>query len=88
MLVNSFKINGKNITDPKIIAEAFNDFYINVGPSLDAKIPHCNTDPTMYIKKQYNVNIFITPTDENEIKKSSSILKMVLQVWTTSQLTS
>ena len=31
---NQFIINGKNTTDPMEIAERFNKFYINVGPSL------------------------------------------------------
>ena len=37
---DKFKFNdGSYTTDMKIICEKFNDFFINVGPSLSKKIP-------------------------------------------------
>ena len=38
-LPNNLKINKKSITDKKIIAGKFNEFFINIGPNLAAKIP-------------------------------------------------
>ena len=32
-------LGNKKITDRKTIAEKFNEFYVNVGPNLDSKIP-------------------------------------------------
>ena len=41
-LPNNLKINKKSITDKKIIADKFNEFFINIGPNLAAKIPPSN----------------------------------------------
>ena len=36
---NTFSINNKQVTDPKVIAENFNNFFVNIGPNLANKIP-------------------------------------------------
>ena len=35
---NKFVINGSIVEDSKVIANAFNDFYINIGSNLAGKI--------------------------------------------------
>ena len=46
-----FKLDASNITtDKSIIAEKFNDFYINVGPNLASKIPNQTTNPEHYLE--------------------------------------
>ena len=37
---DTFKINGKNTTNTKEIANGFNSFFSNVGPSLASKLQH------------------------------------------------
>ena len=41
-LPNNLKINKKSITDKKIIADKFNEFFINIGSNLAAKMPPSN----------------------------------------------
>ena len=42
--------NGKNIENDELVSKAFNDFFTNVGPSLDGEIPKSDTNPLTYIK--------------------------------------
>ena len=48
-LPNNLKINKKSITDKKIIADKFNEFLINIGSNLAAKIPPCNMNFDSYL---------------------------------------
>ena len=60
MLVNS-KLIKKTIIDFVVIANAFNNFYINIGMSLASKVPLPNTyiDPKSYIKKIMGINYIL-----------------------------
>ena len=49
-----FKMNDSVINDKKVIADGFNQFYINVGPNLASKIPKHDNSPTD--------NIILDPT--------------------------
>ena len=62
-----FMINGSKIEDPSLIAEAFNNFFINIGQVLDKKISTTTTHPTQFIPKNYTINIFLKPATEIEI---------------------
>ena len=42
---------------------------------MDQKIPKSTTDPISYIKGTYNVNLFLKPTDKEEIAKTITNLK-------------
>ena len=46
---NCFNINNSNVTDSSVIANEFNNFYVNIGPSLASKIPYLVKSPTDYI---------------------------------------
>ena len=43
-LSKKISLENKEITDQKTIAEKFNKFHVNVGPSLASKIPQNNND--------------------------------------------
>ena len=46
-----FKLNDSTITnDKQTISNKFNDFFINVGPTLSRKIPKQNVLPEHYMK--------------------------------------
>ena len=93
---DKFKLNdGSYTTDMKIICEKFNDFFINVGPSLSKKIPMQNCSPDQYIKMKAVYSLYLEPVTESEtrglinsLKSSapgydnirSSILKLTLPV--------
>ena len=55
-----FKSNdGSVTTDPKVISNKFNDFFVNVGPSLADKIPHQDTPPEHYLRNRALYVFFI-----------------------------
>ena len=75
-LQNEFRLgDGSLTTDMKLICNKFNEFFINVGPSLSKKIPTQNTMPIDYIKNKAIYSMFLEPVSETEIKKLISSLK-------------
>ena len=60
-------INGLEIQDESYIANSFNNFFVNVGPQLAAKIPLSTNTHLKYLHNSNNKNIFIEPTTENEV---------------------
>ena len=59
----------------KIICEKFNEFFINVGPSLSKKIPVQNCSPDQYIKKKTIFSLYLEPVTEAEIRRLIMSLK-------------
>ena len=49
------------------IANAFNDYFINIGPTLANNIPKTTKSPADYLNATNNNSMFITPTDTEEI---------------------
>ena len=73
---DKFKFNdGSYTTDMKIICEKFNDFFINVGPSLSKKIPPQISSPDDYIKTKAVYSLYLEPVTESEITKLVTSLK-------------
>ena len=75
------RINGNLCEDPRRIAETFNNFFTNIGPILDQKIPKNNLGPLHFIPGNYTVNIFLTPTSETEVNKIIDNLKNCAVGW-------
>ena len=73
-LPNNLKINKKSITDKKIIADKFNEFFINLGPNLAAKIPPSNMNIDSYLPHVCTIFAEISVTEE-ELKKVFFSLK-------------
>ena len=44
-IVRNIKVEGHDITEPKKIAELFNNYFVNVGPSLANEIPATSSKP-------------------------------------------
>ena len=63
----SFCMNGKDISNPKYIAEEFNNFFVGIGTKLSNSIPQTNTLFSNYLKENYPNNFFLQPTDPVEI---------------------
>ena len=73
---DKFKFNdGSYTTDMKIICEKFNDFFINVGPTLSKKIPPQNSSPDDYIKTKAIYSLYLEHVTESEITKLVTSLK-------------
>ena len=61
-------ISGKDITsDPKTIANAFNNYFVNVGPTLASKIPDQPVDFSRYMPLLNECSLFLTPASESEV---------------------
>jgi hypothetical protein len=72
---DSVKYNDQVLNDPLEIANAFNDFYINIGQSVVASIPlNDELIDTMPAVNQIN-SFFLTPTCEDEVCKIIDQLK-------------
>ena len=57
------------MTDPKEIGNAFNEYSVNVGPNLAAKIPTDEHTYKSYLKQRNINSIFLDPVTESEIDK-------------------
>ena len=63
------RVSGSIITDPTVISNEFNDFFVNVGPHLTSRIHNTGKYYYDYIKAAYNRNIFMKLIIEYEIIK-------------------
>ena len=80
---DKFLINGSIVEDSQVIANAFNDFYINIGSNLAGKIKPNNPyiNPISYIKNDVTDSIFIAPATNAEILKIFNTLKKNSAGW-------
>ena len=62
-----FHIENVDVTDKQTIANKFNEFYVNIGPTLARNIPPGKCEPISYIKNGISNSIFIRPVNENEV---------------------
>ena len=68
-IIQSFKINNTLQTDPDIISNSFCKYFTNVGPNLANKIPNSDYDATHFVTKKITQNMFMVPTDPNEVSQ-------------------
>ena len=76
----SFKSGDSIIENPTEICEKFNEFFINIGPTLSRKIPKIDKSATQYLTR-HNESIFITPVCQDEIRKYVKSLKESSAGW-------
>ena len=62
------------VTDSKVISNAFNNYFVKIGPALAKKIPPTNVNPTTLIPNNES-SIFLSPVVEGEIKSITLKLK-------------
>ncbi len=66
--ISQLNISGKIVDDPATITNSFNNFFVNVGPETEKKIPKVpNMSPTMYLKNRNLFNLIIAHISEQEI---------------------
>ena len=68
-------INNQITTDTKKISDAFNSFFINIGPSLAEKIEPMNDPPSTFMQKQNPETMILEPVIMHEVKTIISRLK-------------
>ncbi len=49
-IVNELKLDENSLTNPKDIAEGFNDYFSNIGPNLASQIDTSNSNFETYVK--------------------------------------
>ena len=61
--------NNENINTNVDMANAFNDFFTNVGPSLDNDIPNATNlrNPNIYLSSKIPHSFILSPTSPQEI---------------------
>ena len=67
-------VEGKDITNPKNIANVFNSFLTNIGPSLSKTIPQSKTNFKNFLNNS-SFNLFVLkPITHDEVRKLISQL--------------
>ena len=67
--VTQLHYDGKNINTNKGMADAFNNFFTEVGSALDNDIPNSINlrDPNIYLSSRNSHSLFLAPTTSEEI---------------------
>ena len=79
---SKFQLSDGNMTsDKKVISGKFNDFFVNVGPTLAKKIPCINKYPLSYMTSRTNESIFLSPVTPVELEKMLLTLKNSATGW-------
>ena len=66
-LPDNFNINNNSVTDKSVIAQKFNEYFINIGPTLTEKIPPTNTSFTIYLTGNYPNSFMLFDTTPDEV---------------------
>ena len=64
---SKFKIEGNPTSNSRVIANAFNNYFTQVGPSLNRNIPHTNIQYEAYLRDPNEHSLFLNPITESEI---------------------
>ena len=62
-------VDGKLVTDQKIVSKLFNNYFINVADNLAQKIPKPNTKYQDYLKNPNEHSIYLHETTPDEVEK-------------------
>lgn len=73
---DSFKENKEIFSQPQEIANLFNEYFINVGPSLADKIPEKEISYKGYLTKRYRNSLFLDAILEKEVEDEIRQLKV------------
>ena len=66
--LSQLKINGKLLDEPKDVANHINEFFVNVGPSLEESIPKINhISADKYLKNRNQANFIIAHISNEEV---------------------
>ena len=68
-------------SDKKLISEKFNDFFVNIGPTLAKRIPIIDKSPLSYMQSSMTESIFLAPVMPTEIEKLVLTLKNSATGW-------
>ncbi len=69
MNINKIHENGKELTDSVEIADTINKFYVNIGKSVEQKIPKVDRSFLYYLRNRNPYNIVLNPCSAEEVRK-------------------
>ena len=73
-VVNELKLNDRKINSPEELAEAFNNYFINIGPSLAHEMAHSSVSFESFVKPSHSeLSEFRTVTNANVQKTFEGI---------------
>ena len=67
--------DGKYITDKYLISEKFNEFFVNIGPTLARKFEKIKGSPELYLMNRQLNSLFVTPVTTEEVGTIMNSLK-------------
>ena len=67
--------NNVKLTDPKLVANAFNNYFANVGVNLARLIPNVNKSPLEYLKNSSCKHFYLFPVTPVETENEITNLK-------------
>ena len=67
--------NGNITTDSTVIADTFNDFFVNVASNISKKVPRTMKSPLDFLKNRIGTSFFISPTVPMEVADVINLLK-------------
>ena len=76
-----FRDGEKEVTNPKDIADRFNKFFTNIGPTLAKSIPKSSSLPLKYLNEKIKESVLFSPVLENEVKNILMLLKNSAGGW-------
>ena len=62
-------VNGKLVTDQKVVSKLFNNYFVNVADNLAKKIPKPNTKYQDYLRNPNEHSIYLCETTPDEVEK-------------------
>lgn len=75
VITNKLLVNGRELKDPERIANAFNDYFVNIGVKLSASLPPCYRNYISYLSAPNINSVFLQPTNNNEVANVIKMLK-------------
>ena len=81
MLPHEFLINNVPVQNKQQIADAFNKFYVNIGPNLSKNSTNIDISPMEYMKSPNPHSILLSPATDKEIKDIILSLKTCSSGW-------
>ena len=66
--ISQLNVNGAIVDDPAMIAQKLNNFFVNVGPETEKKVPKVpNASPEKYLKNRNQFELIIAHISEEEV---------------------
>ena len=68
-VIDKLFVNGKFVTDKQLISDGINNFFSNIGNSLQSAMIDKGDAYTKYLPPRLTQSFYLTPVDEEEIKR-------------------